>query len=449
LGVISVAWFGWQANVYYVTHVLVRASEGMILDPYHPGTGTFTTLLRRSFLMEPELNPHPLFNAPFAAFLLQPLLTLLVLAAALLAMPRDAAAGKRELAWFLIAILLASPYTASYVFILLLVPVAMLLADVNRRSKVALVAMYALLCLPLRPAWSWLFPKVWLLLIFYLIVGREFWANLRLRPVIAASLIITMLSLYDAWRHQRSYNQEPARTFESVTTSPSSIYASNPSVSRTGIVFESIGPGRYTLNRNLSFEGHAFHPSVPLSGNPIFFELVAKGHSRIMSFDLQTKSLEPQTADALNATAPAVTPSGNRLAFVSDGKLFVQGEGAVVTPLPVQDAAWFPDEHRLAFSAQGLIYDSKNMQPLTSYLAGEHSEPAVSPDGRRLAFTVTRFGIEHIWVEDISTRAASELTGGNCNSYAAAWDPDSIRLVFASDCGRGLGLPRLYRARLH
>jgi hypothetical protein len=447
LGTLSVIWFGWDANVYYVTYVFSRASENAILDPYHPATGTFTNLLRRTFIMEPELNPYPLFHAPFAFFLLRPLLTLIILAIPLLAIPRDGVIKKREIAWFLIAILLASPNTASYVFIVLLLPIAMLLEGASRRGIVTLVVAYIFICLPLRPAWSWLFPKVWLLVLLYVIAGRGHWRNLRLIPAGVALVVIATLSVWDAMRHQHSYDHEPGRTFESVASQPSSIYASNPAISSIGMVFESMGAGGYVLNRTMAFGGHAFHPAVPASGSPIFFELVANGHSRIMSFDPKTKDLRELTPEAWDATSPAVSLNGDRIAFTSEGKLFVRGEGS---PLPfpgqVESAAWFPDGNHLAFSSNGVIYDSRDLQPLITTVAGSQSDPAVSPDGKWLAFTTTRRGVRHVWIQNISTKATREITGGNCNSYAPAWEPDSHAIVFASDCDRGLGLPRLYRA---
>jgi Tol biopolymer transport system component len=369
------------------------------------------------------------------------------LAVPLLALSRDVA-QKGAVAWFIIAILLSSPNTALYVFVVLLLPITLLLPETSPSWKIALVGLYILLCLPLLPAWSWLFPKVWLLVILYLMAGRGHWQNLRLRPAIGVFVLIATISFLDAWRHQRSYNQEPARTFESVASRSGSIYASSPAVSRGGIVFESIGAGGYTLNRNMAFEGHAFHPSVPASGSPIFFELVAKGHSRIMSFDPATKLLRALTPEGMNATNPTVSSAGDRIAFISNGKLFVLGDGELQTPGTVQEVDWFPDGNHLALSVDGVIYDSKDMQPLRLAVAGELSEPAVSPDGNRLAFTATYHGTRHVWFESLPTGAAHELTGGACNSYAAAWEPDSSGLIFASDCGRGLGLPRLYRAVL-
>jgi hypothetical protein len=448
LGALSVAFFGWDANVFYVTYVFRRASENSILDPYNPATGTLTNLLRRMFILEPELNPHPVFQAPFAFFLLKPLLTMVILAAPLLTVARNAVVTSKEIAWFLVAILLASPNTASYVFVVLLLPVAILLDESGRRWAPALVVIYVLLCLPLWPAWSWLFPKVWLLFILYLIAGREYWRSLSIRSAAVAIPVVIAISLWDAFSHQRAYNFEPARKFEPVELQASSIYASSPALSRAGLTFESISREGYVLNRNLAFPGHAFHPSVPASGTLIFFELVSDGHSRIVSFDPKTKVLERLTPEAANAHNPTVSLDGNRLAYVSGERLFVLGEGPLVTPVPVDDAAWFPRGNHLAFSGHGVIYDSNGNRPLAPFVAGDQSEPAVSPDGEWLAFTSTHHGIRHIWIENIATSVAREITGGSCNSFAPAWELDAKGLVLASDCSRGLGLPRLYRAHL-
>ena len=40
--------------------------------PYNPGLGSAAVLLRRIFVPEPELNPHPLLNAPAAFFFFEP-----------------------------------------------------------------------------------------------------------------------------------------------------------------------------------------------------------------------------------------------------------------------------------------------------------------------------------------------------------------------------------------
>jgi Glycosyltransferase family 87 len=76
---VSLLLFGWADNVYFLSHILPRVLEGMTLDPFNSGTGTFSTLLRRAVLAEPELNPNPLLNLPFLYFFLQPFMALTVL----------------------------------------------------------------------------------------------------------------------------------------------------------------------------------------------------------------------------------------------------------------------------------------------------------------------------------------------------------------------------------
>ena len=76
--------FGWGDVHFYTTEILPRSLEGEVIDPYDAGNGTLTTLLRRSFVMEPELNPYPLWSAPIVFFFLRPFSTLLILGCTLL-----------------------------------------------------------------------------------------------------------------------------------------------------------------------------------------------------------------------------------------------------------------------------------------------------------------------------------------------------------------------------
>ena len=76
---IAIAIFGWRDVHFYATQILPRAMEGEIADPYNARSATIATLLRRLFLLEPELNPQPMWNAPLAFFFLRPFLNLLIL----------------------------------------------------------------------------------------------------------------------------------------------------------------------------------------------------------------------------------------------------------------------------------------------------------------------------------------------------------------------------------
>jgi len=83
------------------------------------------------------------------------------------------------------------------------------------------------------------------------------------------------------------------------------------------------------------------------------------------------------------------------------------------------------------------VIEHRNAHPIEA--------PAMSPDGKWIAFTSTSEGPQQILLRDTITGGVEALTGGNCNSSSPAWELDSKALIFASDCDRGLGTPALYR----
>ena len=384
LGLLAIIIFGWSDVAFYLTHVLPRSLLGETIDPYHPGNNTLSTLIRRALVMEPELNPRPLVNAPLAYFMLQASVTLSILIFPLL-MLRQSGNPKRDFAWFMVAVLLASPNVASYTFTLLLLPVALLLDGMLLGESLFLVTCYILLTAPMPNEWAWLFPRVWLLAAIVAIVGRHYWLTLRWKTALVTVALIACVSGVTAAERMAAYNREPRRRFERVALERGALYSSSPVVIRSGLIYESIGGEHYVLrwardNRidRFAFEGDALHPLTLSPNGPIQFELVAHRASRLML-------LYPSTGQVV----PQFSPVDDRLH----------------NPLP-------------------------------------------SPDGKWLAFTVTRLGTQQILLRRGDQPWPVELTGGNCNSFSPAWGLDSKAIYFASDCGRGLGLPALYRAAI-
>jgi len=333
-------------------------------------------------VMEPELNPHPFANAPAAYFFLQGFASLAILVSPLLAL-RQSGNSKRDFAWFLLVLLLASPNTASYTFLLLLLPIALLLEDAAMPERVFLLAAYILLTLPLPRDWSWLFPKLWLLLALVAVTGRPYWRTLRWQPAIAAAAALLCLAWAAAAIRLGNYRQEPGRRDPRIAVERGALYSSSPAILRSGVVYQSMGAGHYVLRWShdhridrFRFDGEAFHPVALSPDGPIQFELVAHGGSTFQLLDPATGKVTPQP-----------------------------------TPVPDDPARRLP-----------------------------------SPDGQWVAFTLLRYGSQQVWLFD--GQAARPLTGGACNSFAPAWEPDSRAVVFASDCDRGLGLPALYRAEV-
>jgi Tol biopolymer transport system component len=217
---------------------------------------------------------------------------------------------------------------------------------------------------------------------------------------------------------------------------------------------------RASGSRIFEFEGHALHPSVPRSGEPVYFELLAGGHSRISMVRDSSQTPESVAGADLDGIEPAISPDGTKLAFVSRGSLVVieGGVRSVLASGAVSSPGFFPDNRRIAF-AQGptgnrgirsatLAGNEHGDEPRTLVEGGDCFEPAVSPDGSSLAFSCSGSGGSQVWLLDLKTGVRRQITHGDCNNTVPAWDPDSSSVVFSSDCNRGVELPSLYRAEI-
>jgi hypothetical protein len=452
---IAIAIFGFDGVWYFATTLLPREIDGSVNDPYHPFWGSFTAFLRRTLVPEAELNPHPWIAFPGAFFFLRDAYVLTILALASMATPRD---EPRAFAWFTIVLFALSPNTASYHFLLLLVPAVLLLPGATLKRAAGWIALMALVEIPLYRWDAWLFPKAWLMLALFLYTGWEELRALPRRRVAFALALIAFFSAVDAWRRMRSWRVEPPQTAEHAVVASNNAFASAPAIREGAMVYEAMVQERYLLRSavgDLAFDGEALHPALSRTG-PMYFELVADGHSRICSYDFSTGRTETVVGAELDPTEPAVSMDGSRLAFVSRGSLFVR-EAGITAPRGRRDVShpsFFPDGRRIVFAEglpgrrtiHALSLDDGVMQTLVA--GGDLFDPAVSPDGRWLALTAAETGARQVWILDLVSGARRRLTEGVCNNESPAWEADSRAIVFTSDCGRGLGLPALYRVKL-
>ena len=161
--------------------------------------------------------------------------------------------------------------------------------------------------------------------------------------------------------------------------------------------------------------------------------------------------------------APAISPDGSRIAFVSerDGislSFYVAdaATGRTVKRLltSVQDieleslqyvhsaGAWRPDGNQIAFAAvRGgspvlLLIDpetGRRDREIRLMQFGEVLTPTWSPDGRRLAFSALDGGATDLYVYDVESEALQQLTNDVYADVQPAWSPDGTRLAFATD----------------
>ncbi len=84
--------------------------------------------------------------------------------------------------------------------------------------------------------------------------------------------------------------------------------------------------------------------------------------------------------------------------------------------------------------------DGTGARQLTTGDGGSDTGPAVSPDGRLIAFTRTNEQGSAVFVVGIDGAGLRRVTGQSWGGRDPAWSPDGMELVFAGDAGDGEGL---------
>lgn len=97
---------------------------------------------------------------------------------------------------------------------------------------------------------------------------------------------------------------------------------------------------------------------------------------------------------------------------------------------------------KLANKADILWHDTSSGQrrPFAKY-PGLNVSPAVSPDGKRVAFILSKSGNPELYVSDIDGGNLKQLTKGKDSASSPCWSPDSSKICFSS---RVSGVSSLY-----
>ena len=147
-------WMGMNVLHSYATQILPRSIQGEVLDPYHILAASGASLFHRLFIFEPILNPAPSFNSPLMYAIGYPLWQLAIFVPLLVFLrPPPTQPDREQLEWaaFLVALLVLSPIPSSYHFVVLIFSIV-LLVDVllRRKNYCALsigIALYTLISL--------------------------------------------------------------------------------------------------------------------------------------------------------------------------------------------------------------------------------------------------------------------------------------------------------------
>jgi Tol biopolymer transport system component len=200
-------------------------------------------------------------------------------------------------------------------------------------------------------------------------------------------------------------------------------------------------------------------PSLSPDGNQVAFERAGD----IFVKQVDSEALVQLTRTTLPEHAPAWSPDGRQIAFSRDRQgIFVisplgGGERKVAdtqAPLLLKTMAWTPDGSSLLVSeltssicASLFIITIETGQKTRLTWPPEPSIgdgwPAVSPDGRTVAFArYSQDTSANIHIVPVTGGEPRQLTADKASIFGLAWTPDAD-LVFASDRGSGSRLWRV------
>jgi len=496
--VASLYMFGRDTCLLYVFKVLPASLRGEMIDPYSTTWNSLTALLRRLLIAEPDLNPTPVAHLPWLYALLQPLthgLIFVVFMWAICSRRRDESDARLEWAAYLFLLLFLSSQPAIYHFVALILTAVLVLDYLLAHQQNTLAGfatvIYVLICGP-----TIQFPRVsptgWYSLLFFprlaflaVFGGLLLWVlvprskdSLRqslnsTTVMVTASALIALVGVgfISTERHLSGQFENYGRR---VATMPGNLLASDPVFSSGRVLFTVMVRDGYTIRRLRSgsaldvprIGGDWFHPTVSEPMDSVWAEQASDQGSRVFRVPISPGQTTTEvTLEAQDAQEPVVSRDGRALAFLrainGRNSLWVQNVGAWIggggpgtereiagADYDVREASFLP-EHRLIFS-------SKRSGRFALYLATEPGNveelkkpacsaryPAISPDGLWIAFSCEEWGNSQIHVMDLEGNRELQLTRGDCNSISPAWAADSRRLIYATDCGRGLGLTAL------
>jgi TolB protein len=226
----------------------------------------------------------------------------------------------------------------------------------------------------------------------------------------------------------------------------------------------------YTINVDGSGEkrltdspGLDAFPAWSPDGERIVFATDRDGNWELYVMDAEGAGLRRLTNTPEDESSPAWSPDGEKIAYVTDvirdnetiGVMNADGSGRKQLAYG-NWPSWSPDGKRIVYTVysgdgEGRLFVMDAGGSERRRLAGslirrlsdtaDGEEPALSPDGERIAFS-TNVGMDNaeIFAMDSDGSDRTRLTDipGN-DHWPPTWSPDSSRIAFTSDGTKGIG----------
>ncbi len=483
---LSIAVFGWNVHRTYLFEILPWTLHGEAMPPYVTNA-SISGILHVLFLSEPQWNPSPWHSSVLAFSLLLPILSMLLLAPAILLIHKEDNSPRGillEWSALLTASLAVSTIPASYNFVLMVLPACVLSAILLERKLYGWLAAFLvayvgigfpmpnpssvkglaiLLYTPRLPL------MIAVLMGIYWMLGRgtssrELFRDWTRCAWAAAMILSVAFTAHSTFIRERAVRQEYAYR---LTLEPQGYLNANPQSDGAAVDYVAFTLDGYHLIANgqdaISQDPAANSPDDDLSfaaGNSQrLVERAQSSHSKII--DLKN----PAFALVEDARSPMLSNDGQALAFVRDdhgrGRLMLRAAlhsnvpaDVALTPLwlDVYEASFLSQES-YAFAASGegqppqiyLHYATRSNAPLA---LGLSRYPALSPDGAWLAYSHFDSGVWNLWIRDEKTGTTRRIGNVPCNQIQPSWEGDSKTLLYSTDCGRSLWFTAIARRRV-
>ncbi len=474
LAMMSVAVFGSEVHRVYLFEVLPRALRGDLLGPYSLQWSSFTALWHRMFLFEPDLNPSPVLNSPVLYALAQAITVTTLLLSFLLATEDDnRAKSSKALEWasLVLLLLLLSSMPSSYHYCVLIftavVGIDALLKLGDERHALVVLFLFGTACASIPNIGKLLSTRLLVSLALYIWL---LWTVVRRRDLrlgrrwltlfVVLSAVLTISTMHSLWLRTEDF------AWRLPYTSPG-YRSDNPVVMGGEVVFTEMLAEGY---RAVALQNGEVH-QVPWPGDVL--SIAGSKASLVGYFEQATQRslivrgslLHSNTAAHVvgEGQQPVVSPDGNWLAFIQEqaGRSTVwlcavdcEHPQAIVQRVPSLLEMSVTSAGDLiaavgSVSEPSLIlvrHATGTIESLTA-ITGPVRYPSISPDGRQLAFTRRDGGSWHLVVRVLASGEELQLTHAACNAASPSWE-GSKALLYATDCGRGLGLSAIARITL-
>jgi Tfp pilus assembly protein PilF len=195
---------------------------------------------------------------------------------------------------------------------------------------------------------------------------------------------------------------------------------------------------------------NASQPAFSPQGSRLAFRNLDPLHLGLAILDLRSDEISELT-DHTEDSTPAWSPDALQIVFasnkhgdrkwrvyvISPGEIRGEGEEWVFGRMP----AWSDDGSRIAYHGCdqrgdncGIwIMQPGGFQPARLTTDASDTAPAWSPDGSQVAFISARDGNWEIYVADIATGQERRLSDSNATDVAPIWSPDGRQIAFLSN----------------